>query len=77
VAAAAAADEKYLYPKMAPHQRALLIPDGSASAHLKPGANGSRSGWCAQNKTPWRAGSTLFKFPCVVCPEPVLGTLVI
>lgn len=30
---------------MAAHQKALLIPDGSASAHLKPGANGSRSGW--------------------------------
>ena len=26
---------------MAAHQKALLIPDGSASAHLKPGANGS------------------------------------
>ena len=37
--------EQYLFPKMAPHQRALLIPDGSASAHLKPDANGSRSGW--------------------------------
>ena len=39
------ADEEYLYPKMAPHQKALIIPDGSSSAHIAPGANGSRSGW--------------------------------
>ena len=39
------ADEQYLYPKMAPHQKALLIPDGSSSAHISPGSNGSRSGW--------------------------------
>ena len=39
------ADETYLYPKMAPHQKALVIPDASSSAHIEPGSNGSRSGW--------------------------------
>ena len=28
--------ELHLYPKMAPHQRALLVPDASASAHRDP-----------------------------------------
>ena len=38
--------EAHLYPLMQrPSQRALLVPDASASAHLKPNATGSRSGW--------------------------------
>ena len=38
--------EAHLYPLMErPSQRALLVPDASASAHLKPNATGSRSGW--------------------------------
>ena len=38
--------EEYLYPKMAPHQRALLVPDASTSLHIGPKVtNGSASGW--------------------------------
>lgn len=37
--------EKYVYPKMARHQKALVVPDGSSSAHIMPGSSGSRSGW--------------------------------
>ena len=38
--------ELHLYPLMRrPAQRALVVPDASASAHLKPNATGSRSGW--------------------------------
>jgi hypothetical protein len=37
--------ETFLYPKMSPRQKAILVPDASGSAHRRPGANGSRSGW--------------------------------
>jgi hypothetical protein len=38
--------EEFLYPKMAPHQRALLVPDASTSAYVPANAvNASRSGW--------------------------------
>jgi hypothetical protein len=38
--------ETHLYPLMkSASQRALLVPDASSSAHLKPNVTGSRSGW--------------------------------
>jgi hypothetical protein len=37
--------EQNLYPKMSSHQRALLVPDASTSAHLRPNKTMPDPGW--------------------------------
>lgn len=41
--------EEHLYPKMADHQRALLVPDASQSAHLRPNTTAAPAGWTLQD----------------------------
>ena len=57
--------EEHLYPKMAPHQRALLVPDASSSAHLRPDTTGPPPGWAVADMVhraweyfEWAAGDT-------------------